>query len=58
MYIFNERCILKLWGTYRVENKGWELVAEEEARADELYESMKESIEFTTPPPAVEPEKK
>lgn len=45
-------------GCEYAENKGWEMVATEEARADELYESMKDSIEFTTPPPAVEPEKK
>mmetsp|Transcript_11320 Transcript_11320/g.24812 ORF Transcript_11320/g.24812 Transcript_11320/m.24812 type:complete len:154 (-) Transcript_11320:55-516(-) len=41
---------------FYIENKVWESVAEEEARADELYEEMKDSIEFTCPPPKVEPE--
>jgi hypothetical protein len=52
---------LELIDTY-VDNKGWELVADEQKRADAVVEGMKDTIYFSNPaepaPEAGEEEKK
>jgi hypothetical protein len=34
---------------YKLENRGWELVAEAELEADELAEGLKDAIYFSSP---------